>query len=187
MIQLTLVTPSALTPILRGIPSFWVSSNMLGARYVGYSLRNHIALGIILLLRKPYRMPLPRGKALGRARLPLVVWRPVVPRVEVPRVVPREDPEYLGVGFDETVLGGFSTNDVSVVLRHKSVLSAIAADRVAHRKLASPSLDGRICSLSNSEYNVSTDTITLCTTRTIQVPFCSSNCFALRNDSGIGA
>lgn len=96
-------------------------------------------------------MPLPRGKALGRARLPLVVWRPVVPRVEVDRVVPREGPEYLGVGFDETVLGGFSTNDVSVVLHHKSIRWATAADRVAHRKLASPSLDGRICSLSSSD------------------------------------
>lgn len=64
---------------------------------------------------KYYRMPLPRGSALGRA-LPLVAYRPVVPRVEVPRVVPRDAPEYLGVGFDDTVLGGCSTNDVSVVL-----------------------------------------------------------------------
>lgn len=78
-----------------------------------------------------YRIPRPRGRALGRALLePRVVYRlvaapRVVPRVVplvvprvIPRVVPRVVPrvEYLDVGLEEIVLGGCSTKDVSVVL-----------------------------------------------------------------------
>lgn len=62
-------------------------------------------------------MPRPRGSALGRApRAPRVAYRLVAePRV-VPRVVPRVGAEYFDVGLEETVLGGCSTKEVSVVL-----------------------------------------------------------------------
>lgn len=89
-----------------------------------------------------HRMPLPRGSALGRdPRLePLVAYRPVVePRVPlvaplvvplvVPLVDPREEAGILGVGLEEIMLGGFSTNEVSVVLRSKNVFSMIAKRR----------------------------------------------------------
>lgn len=64
-----------------------------------------------------HRIPRPRGSALGRApRAPRVAYRLVVePRV-VPRVVPRVGAEYFDVGLEETVLGGCSTKEVSVVL-----------------------------------------------------------------------
>lgn len=69
-------------------------------------------------------MPRPRGSALARPRVddPRVAYRPVVePRVvprAAPRVVPRVVPrvEYFDVGLEDTVLGGCSTKDVSVVL-----------------------------------------------------------------------
>jgi hypothetical protein len=77
-----------------------------------------------------HRTPRPRGSALGRPRsAPLVVYRPVaeprvvplvvplvVPPRVVPRVVPRLGAEYFDVGLEETVLGGCSTKEVSVVL-----------------------------------------------------------------------
>lgn len=71
------------------------------------------------------RVPRPRGRALGRARLllePLVAYRllaePRVLPLVLPRAVPRAVPrvEYLEVGLEEIVLGGCSTKDVSVVL-----------------------------------------------------------------------
>lgn len=81
-----------------------------------------------------HRTPRPRGSALGRARsVPLVAYRLVaeprvvpvaeplavplvVPPRVVPRVVPRPGAVYLDVGLEETVLGGCSTKEVSVVL-----------------------------------------------------------------------
>lgn len=69
-----------------------------------------------------YRMPRPRGKALGRApRAPRVAYRFVdEPRV-VPLVVPLVGPEYFDVGLEETVLGGCSTKEVSVVLARQLI------------------------------------------------------------------
>jgi hypothetical protein len=63
-------------------------------------------------------IPRPRGNPLPRAPrvVPRVVYRPVA----APRPIPREDARDpvadLEAGF-EVVLGGFSTNVVSVVLR----------------------------------------------------------------------
>ena len=70
--------------------------------------------------RTIHRIPLPRGRALGRARCPLaprVAYRLVAaPRV-VPRDEPREGTESLEVCFEETVLGGCSTKEVPVLLQ----------------------------------------------------------------------
>lgn len=64
-----------------------------------------------------HRIHLPLGSALGRARLdPRVVCRLLgAPRAE-PRADPRVEAEYLEVCLEDTVLGGFSTKVVSVVL-----------------------------------------------------------------------
>lgn len=66
-------------------------------------------------------MPLPRGSPLARPprAVPRVVYRLVAAPRAVPRDSPRDPAVYLDVGF-ETVLGGFSTNVVSVVL-HRNI------------------------------------------------------------------
>lgn len=66
----------------------------------------------------PRGNPLPLGSPLGR---PLAVPDPLVAYLllAVPLVLPRPRDEigvFFGVALDETVAGGLSTNDVSVVL-----------------------------------------------------------------------
>lgn len=91
--------------------------------YVLLFCRQGIARGSHSELQVPsqrvvlHRIPLPLGSALGRARLePRVVCRLLaVPRVAL-RVEPRVGAEYFEVCLEDTVLGGFSTKVVSVVL-----------------------------------------------------------------------
>lgn len=72
--------------------------------------------------------------------MPLVVPLVVPPRV-VPRVVPRLGAEYFEVGLEETVLGGWSTKDVSVVL--------------GEGQLVNPGLDGSIAIATTLSQGVS--------------------------------
>lgn len=96
--------------------------------------------------------------------VPLVVPLAVPPRV-VPRVVPRLGAEYFDVGLEETVLGGCSTNEVSVVLREGRLENArlestaiapklsqgISSSPITHKKVISPS-SARGASFSASVY-----------------------------------
>jgi hypothetical protein len=63
-------------------------------------------------------MPRPRGSPLARPprAVPRVVYRPVAAPRAVPRDEARDPVAYLEAGL-EVVVGGFSTNVVSVVLR----------------------------------------------------------------------
>lgn len=85
-----------------------------------------------------YRMPRPRGRALGRAPLaPRVAYRfAAEPRV-VPLVVPLVGAEYFDVGLEETVLGGCSTKEVSVVLASQLIsMSSLLKIRVKNQASA---------------------------------------------------
>jgi hypothetical protein len=48
--------------------------------------------------------------------VPLVEPRLLIPRVDEPPRAPRPGVEYLDVGLEETVVGGWSIKEVSVVL-----------------------------------------------------------------------
>lgn len=146
--------------------------------------------------RAVHRMPRPRGSALGRApRAPRVAYRLVAePRV-VPRVLPRVGAEYFDVGLEETVLGGCSTKEVSVVLGtvNGHVLARLAL-LIEWSSLTGRSSRHRLQAevvlfllLFPSVSRTPPEETPSTTERGASIPFWASACLALLNESAIGA